>query len=603
MGRRKLNWKIIGLIGVVLVALVVALVASGTDDQITAFLRGAGGKGEKPKKEAKQEEKGEEKKEPPGKAEEPPGKAEEPPGKAEEPPAPEPPAPEQPAAEQPPAEPKEPKGQPGAAWTRKGLEDTQQNQNIYTAGETLSYHTANMPPGDYTIIVHRPGKRGEVMMETEELTVGADGSLNWEIGTIPDDWSGVFQVQIVGEDGYMKNDNINVKSKEKPEFPKKPEPPVVCVTPPCGPPPPPPCVTPPCGPPPEPPKLVPDPPITSEKPPAPAAELDCELCVNSVIFHSDRGGAWQLFRLDAEEGGPPVNLTANSAFNMAPSRSLDSQWIAYQSDRDGNWEIYVMDKDGYRQTRMTYNSVADDIDPVWAPECIVSECPTGLIAFQSDRDLNWEIYVVDVLTGEERRLTYNTGWDENPYWSPDAQWVAFQSNRDGNWEIYLVSVDGKTLWRLTNHAADDLAPVWSPNGQQIAFLSNRDGKWGLYVVDVNGQNLKKLTDATGEELNASWSPDGTTLAFQSDRDGNWEIYKVAVATGEMTRLTNDPAADQHPSWSCDGSVIIFTSNRDGNEELYAMNAVDGSEVQRLTADLADDICPLSMPVEENACRQ
>jgi hypothetical protein len=34
-----------------------------------------------------------------------------------------------------------------------------------------------------------------------------------------------------------------------------------------------------------------------------------------------------------------------------------------------------------------------------------------------------------------------------------------------------------------------------------------------------------------------------------------------------------------------------------------MSAVDGSGVQPLTSDLADDICPLSMPVEEDGTRQ
>jgi Tol biopolymer transport system component len=619
MSRRKLDWKILGLIGIVLLALVAAVVVSSTEEQRTdliASIFGAGGGKDKDKDKGKSEDKGGGKDEDKGGGKDedkgggkdedkgggkdedkgqPPGQAEQPPGQAEQPPAP----------------PADTKGQPGAAWTRKGLDDTKQNQNIYAKGDALSYHTANMPQGDYTVIVHKPGKHGEVVLNVP-VKVGADGSLNVDLTTIPDDWKGVYQVQIWGADGHKKNDNINVKGAKKPEPPCK-NPPCnpVCEDPPCDPPPcenppcGPVCEDPPCGPPPEcldgdctPPKLIPDPP-----PPPVVAKQECELCGNSVIFHSDRSGAWELYRLDAEEGSYPMNLTSNDALNLAPSRSLDSQWVTFQSNRDGNWEVYVMDIDGDRQTRLTYNSVADDVDPVWAPQCIVSECASGLVAFQSNRDGNWEIYVVDALTGEERRMTYNLGWDENPYWSPDGQWIAFQSNRDGNWEIYMVSVDGQTLWRLTNNGADDMTPVWSPNGQQIAFLSNRDGKWGLYVVDVNGENLRMLTDAMGDEANASWSPDGTALAFQSNRDGNWEIYTVAVATGALTRLTSDPASDQYPSWSCTGGEIVFTSDRNGNAELYAMSAVDGSGVQQLTADLADDICPLSMPVEEDGTRQ
>jgi Tol biopolymer transport system component len=32
--------------------------------------------------------------------------------------------------------------------------------------------------------------------------------------------------------------------------------------------------------------------------------------------------------------------------------------------------------------------------------------------------------------------------DTEPAWSPDGQRVAFQSNRDGNLEIYVIDADG-----------------------------------------------------------------------------------------------------------------------------------------------------------------
>ena len=47
-------------------------------------------------------------------------------------------------------------------------------------------------------------------------------------------------------------------------------------------------------------------------------------------------------------------------------------------------------------------------------------------------------------------------------WSPDSSKITFTSDRDGNWEIYVVDADGSNLTNLTNNPAGDGFPVWSP---------------------------------------------------------------------------------------------------------------------------------------------
>ena len=76
----------------------------------------------------------------------------------------------------------------------------------------------------------------------------------------------------------------------------------------------------------------------------------------------------------------------------------------------------------------------------------------------------------------------------------DAQaQIAFQSNRDGNYEIYVMSINGKNQRRLTKNRVSDRLPSWSPDGKQIAFESNRDGNREIYVMDADGKN-HGLTD-------------------------------------------------------------------------------------------------------------
>ncbi|WP_225990646.1 TolB family protein [Bacillus luti] len=40
--------------------------------------------------------------------------------------------------------------------------------------------------------------------------------------------------------------------------------------------------------------------------------------------------------------------------------------------------------------------------------------------------------------------------------------IAFSSNRDGNFEIYVMNPDGSNQTNITNNPADDSEPAWSP---------------------------------------------------------------------------------------------------------------------------------------------
>ncbi|MFL6473372.1 MAG: TolB family protein [Nitrososphaeraceae archaeon] len=84
------------------------------------------------------------------------------------------------------------------------------------------------------------------------------------------------------------------------------------------------------------------------------------------------------------------------------------------------------------------------------------------LAFTSDRDGNWEIYVMNAQDGSNQtNLTMNPATDEFPSWSPDGTKLAFTSDRDGNHEIYVMNAqDGSNQTRLTDNADSDEFPAW-----------------------------------------------------------------------------------------------------------------------------------------------
>jgi len=219
--------------------------------------------------------------------------------------------------------------------------------------------------------------------------------------------------------------------------------------------------------------------------------------------------------------------------------------------------------------------------------CQSSGFDSAKIAFATNRDGNWEIYLMNVDETDLVNLTQHPASDFYPAWSPDGKQIAFFSHRDGNYEIYVMNADGSHLRRLTYDEADDKAPAWSPDGKQIAFGSDRTGNFDIYVMNADGSEQRQLTDNQAEDILPAWSPDGNRIAFTSIRDGDFEIYALDLRDGSETRLTASSRQDCYPDWSPDGRKIAFTSARDGDLEIYLMDA-NGKNVTRLTNNDVDD---------------
>jgi dipeptidyl aminopeptidase/acylaminoacyl peptidase len=90
------------------------------------------------------------------------------------------------------------------------------------------------------------------------------------------------------------------------------------------------------------------------------------------------------------------------------------------------------------------------------------------------------------------RLSFDSGLQSGPTWSPDGQFVAYASDRKGNFDIWVQQVGGGSPIQVTSSPAHDWQPDWSPDGKSIVFRSERDSG-GLFVVPAYGGLEKKIS--------------------------------------------------------------------------------------------------------------
>ena len=97
-----------------------------------------------------------------------------------------------------------------------------------------------------------------------------------------------------------------------------------------------------------------------------------------------------------------------------------------------------------------------------------------------------------------RKLTEVRGIDISATWSPDGKQICFISDRAGQPQLYLMNADGTNQKRLTFQGNYNQEPAWSPKGDLIAF-SGRDEQRSFDIYTVNPGHRRDQPDHPGRQ--------------------------------------------------------------------------------------------------------
>ena len=249
--------------------------------------------------------------------------------------------------------------------------------------------------------------------------------------------------------------------------------------------------------------------------------------VDGIAFAFAPEGTSHVF---VTRDGELVRLTDGDDSDLAPAWSPDRRRIAFQSNRDGNWKLYVMNADGTAVQRLTHDD-AQEGEPSWSPS-------GRELAFVRDDD----VYVMRARGGAARKVADDAEW---PTWSPDGAFLAYEVAFGGDHGIAVVG-PGRSL--APYGAPEDRRPAWSPRGDVIAYECRVSGHWHICLLDPKSGSERVLTPGDANEFAPAWSPDGSRIAFISDRDGNDQLYVMRADGTGLVRLTSGQADKDTPAW-------------------------------------------------------
>ncbi len=207
---------------------------------------------------------------------------------------------------------------------------------------------------------------------------------------------------------------------------------------------------------------------------------------------------------------------------------------------------------------------------------------------------DYDVYVADLETLDERTLITGYGYDAEATVSPRADRIVFTSTRSGDLELWTSALDGSDLRQVTDTLGYDGGAFFSHDGQRLVFRATawtpgkeaeeqaqykdllsrwmvRPQAMEIFTIGVDGTERRQVTALGGANFAPYFHPDDQRIIFSSNhhsggRGLNFDLFSIKPDGSDLQRITHFDGPpgkqfDSFPMFSPDGQWLAFASNR------------------------------------------
>ncbi len=309
----------------------------------------------------------------------------------------------------------------------------------------------------------------------------------------------------------------------------------------------------------------------------------------SIAFISTRSGSPQVWRIPVH-GGEAVQITEISTGAHGPVWSPDGSRIAFYSF------VYPECKDDSCNTARK-----EELED----KPIKARVIDHLLYRHWDRWKEGKrnhLFIVDAAGGEAKDLVSGIDFDYPPFpwggshefaFSPDGKEICCVSKNaemeavSTNTDIFVIDLETGDMRKVTDNEAADESPAYSPDGRYISYRAQEipgfeADRWRLVILDRASGKTRVLTDSFDRGVGEyCWSADSRKIYFSAVDNGHKALFALDTANGKIKKLVvrgNNGSAAVTP----DGKhLVIARRGFDFPHSIWRVRT-NGDDLERLT---------------------
>jgi Tol biopolymer transport system component len=262
-----------------------------------------------------------------------------------------------------------------------------------------------------------------------------------------------------------------------------------------------------------------------------------------LVFEQVEGGNQDIYVVPAG-GGTARRLTDHPALDGLPRWTPDGSKVVFCSERTGHYQLFEVGAEGGAARALRENAFV---------EYQADVSPDGKnLTFLSNAEGAEHLWLLERATGSARVLVRhgrNTILG-NPDWSPEGGRLTYSSNWRLGHQIYVFDLASAKETRISPMTSGGCEPRFHPDGRKVVYVSR--GHLGstsrLVEHDLAGGRERVLVDWPALNYDPAYSEDGSEIAFASNITGEYAIYRQRLADGKSWRVTFGKGSARYPDY-------------------------------------------------------